>query len=185
MGLSTPDSSAPEATIVLVGNPRPGSRTARAALRVAEVLTPGTVPRLVDLAVLGPAVLDPEAPEVKDAMAEVAAARLLVVASPVYKGAVTGLLKAFLDRYGPGALRGVVAQPVMVGASPAHAPAVETSLRPVLVELGAVCPVVGLYLREQTLEALGTDEDPVTAWADAYAWPLRAALDHRVLAASA
>ncbi|WP_372593431.1 NADPH-dependent FMN reductase [Actinotalea sp.] len=185
MGLSTHDSAAPEATVVLVGNPRPGSRTARAALRVAEVLTPDATPRLVDLAVFGPAVLDPDSPEVAAAMAEVAAARLLVVASPVYKGAATGLLKAFLDRYGPEALRGVIAQAVMVGASPAHAPAVETTLRPVLVELGAVCPVTGLYLREQVLEALGTDEDPVTAWADTFAWPLHAALDHRVLAASA
>ena len=185
MGLPTPESAATGATVVLVGNPRRGSRTARTAVRVAEVLTPGTTPRLIDLAELGPAVLDPESPQAVAAMAEVAAARLLVVASPVYKGAPTGLLKAFLDRYGPEALAGVVAQAVMVGASPAHAPAVETSLRPVLVELGAVCPVAGLYVREQTLDALGTDQDPVVAWANRHAWPLHATLDHGLLAAPA
>ncbi|GAA3816291.1 NADPH-dependent FMN reductase [Cellulomonas soli] len=179
MGLPHPEPDAQGATVVLVGNPRPASRTATAALRVAQVLDPGTEPTLVDLATFGPAVLDPDATEVADAMAVVASARLLVVASPVYKGAATGLLKAFLDRYGPGGLAGVVAQPVMVGASPGHAFAVEATLRPVLVELGATCPVAGLYLQEQRLPALGTEDDPVVAWADAAAWPLLAALAAR------
>lgn len=182
MGLPYPPTAADD-VVVLVGNPRPGSRTATAALRVAEVLDPGATPVLVDLAAFGPAVLDPDDAEVTAATARVAAARLLVVASPVYKGAATGLLKAFLDRYGPGGLAGVVAQAVMVGASPAHGHAVETTLRPVLVELGAVCPAAGLYVQEQRLPALRTDDDPVVAWADAHAWPVHAALAAPALAA--
>ncbi len=43
----------------------------------------------------------------------------------------------------------------MLGAGPAHALAPELLLKPVLVELGAICPVAGLYLMEKTYE-----EDP-------------------------
>ena len=43
----------------------------------------------------------------------------------------------------------------MVGAGPGHALAVETHLRPVLVELGASMPTRGLYLQESQLADLG------------------------------
>jgi FMN reductase len=50
----------------------------------------------------------------------------------------------------------VVTVPVMVGAGAAHALAVETHLRPVLVELGSVMPTHGLYLQETDLPDLTT-----------------------------
>ena len=45
-------------------------------------------------------------------------------------------------------LEGTTAFPVMLGAGLGHAMAPEMTLRPVLVELGASCPVRGLYLTE-------------------------------------
>jgi FMN reductase len=71
---------------------------------------------------------------------------VVVVASPTYKAAYTGLLKVFLDRFPSDGLAGVVAVPLMLGAGPAHALAPEHTLRPVLVELGATVPTRGLYL---------------------------------------
>jgi FMN reductase len=158
--------------VALVGNPRPGSRTARAAEHVARLLAPlvGEDPvTTIDLADHGPAVLDPGDAAVDDAVGTVRSARLLVVASPVYKGTFTGLLKSFLDRMPPEGLRGTVAVPLMVGASDGHAHAAESALRPVLVELAASCPAPALFLREQVLGRLGTDADPAVAWYDRHA----------------
>ena len=48
----------------------------------------------------------------------------------------------------------MVTVPVMVGAGAGHALAVETHLRPVLVEIGASMPTRGLYLQEAELAEL-------------------------------
>jgi FMN reductase len=70
----------------------------------------------------------------------------VVVASPTYKGAYTGLLKLFLDRFaGQTGLTGL-AVPLMLGGSPAHSLAPELMLRPVLTELGATVPGRGLFV---------------------------------------
>ena len=131
---------------VVVGNPRPASRTLAAAGYVARQLA-GREPDLtVDLATLGPALLDWDDPGVAALVAEVGAADLVVVASPTYKGTYTGLLKLFLDRFAGGTgLRGL-AIPLLVGAAPQHHLAAELTLRPVLIEIGATVPGRGLFV---------------------------------------
>ncbi len=131
---------------VLVGNPKRRSRTYEAALLVAERLTGGPADIVVDIADLGPGVLDWADEASSAAVESVRGADVLVVASPTYKAAYTGLLKVFLDRFPSDGLGGVVAIPVMLGAGPGHALAPEHALRPVLVELGATVPTRGLYL---------------------------------------
>lgn len=132
---------------VVVGNPRPASRTLAAATYVARELA-GEPDLVVDLAVLGPALLDWSDPTVSALVDEVGAADLVVVASPTYKGACTGLLKLFLDRFASGPAGGLpwIAVPLMLGAAPGHALAPELTLRPVLTEIGAIVPVPGLYV---------------------------------------
>jgi len=131
---------------VVVGNPKPASRTLAAATYVAQQLA-GRVPDLtVDLATLGPALLDWADPQIAELVAEVGAADLVVVASPTYKGTYTGLLKLFLDRFAGGTgLRGL-AVPLLLGAGPQHALAAELTLRPVLTEIGATVPGRGLFV---------------------------------------
>ncbi|WP_122819243.1 NADPH-dependent FMN reductase [Nocardioides pantholopis] len=143
---------------VVVGNPKPGSRTLAAATYVARELVGAEPGLVVDLATLGPAVLDWSDAGVGALVAEVGAADLVVVASPTYKAAYTGLLKVFLDRFGPGGLRGV-AVPLMLGAGPGHALAPELTLRPVLSELGATIPAPALYV-------LDSRHDDPAAYAD-------------------
>ena len=106
---------------------------------------------MVDLATLGPALLDWQDPTVAELVAGVGAADLVVVASPTYKGTYTGLLKLFLDRFATDGLRGV-AVPLMLGAGPAHALAPELSLRPVLTEIGASVPTRALYLLDSSYD---------------------------------
>ena len=130
---------------VVVGNPKPGSRTLAAAVHVARELTGAEPDLVVDLADLGPALLDWNDPSVAALVEQVGAADLVVVASPTYKAAYTGLLKLFLDRFPTDGLRGV-AVPLMLGAGPGHALAPELTLRPVLTEIGGIVPAKGLYV---------------------------------------
>src|SRR5690606_29937739 len=157
--------------VVVSGNPRPGSRTLAVAEAVARRLAPalglsdGDPGEPVHLALLAPEVLT-GSPTVTAARERVAAARVVVVATPVYKASYTGLLKAFLDGYGPDALAGVVVVPVVVSASPAHALAGEVHLRPVLVELGASVPTRTVAVTEAQLPDL---DDLLHTWADRWA----------------
>jgi FMN reductase len=146
--------------VVVVGNPKPRSRTRAAAEVVAERLTGAAPDRVIDVVDLGAGLLGWGDPEVGDAVAAVRAAEVAVVASPTYKATYTGLLKLFLDQIGTGDLAGVVAVPLMLGGGPAHALAPELLLKPVLVELGATAPTRGLYLLDSTWD----DPAPLEAW---------------------
>jgi FMN reductase len=136
----------PPRVAVVVGNPKPGSRTLAAATWLATRLAGAAPDLVVDLAELGPALLDWSDPRVGGLVEEVGAAQLVVVASPTYKGTYTGLLKLFLDRFAGGTGLSGVAVPFMLGAGPGHALAPELTLRPVLTEIGASVPVRGLYV---------------------------------------
>ena len=184
---------------VVTGNPKPASRTHGVALAVADALAAALDPAALDPAALDPAALDPGAAppvlpephlavdltehasslfdwsdaELSRLTTEVAAAGLAVFASPTYKATYTGMLKAFLDRYGNNGLAGTVAVPVMTGGWPGHLLAVEVHLRPVLVELGATVPARGLYVTEPEFGDLDT---AVSRWAEAAVPLIRRAL---------
>jgi FMN reductase len=143
--------------VAVIGNPRPASRThavARAIARELAAATGAEVGHEVDLAPLGGRVLDPRDPDAAAAVETVLAASALVVASPTYKATYTGLLKAFLDRVGTGALAGTPAAPVMLGGAPDHRLAVDLHLTPLLLELGASVPARGLFVLEGELDRL-------------------------------
>lgn len=133
---------------VVVGNPKPRSRTYQAATLVAEQLAGQPAGLHIDLAELGACLLDWSDANVASLISKVQGSDLVVFASPTYKATYTGLLKLFLDRIGGGALAGVTAVPVMLGGHWQHAMACDLLLKPVLVELGATCPTRGLFLLE-------------------------------------
>lgn len=145
---------------VVIGNPNPGGRTTRvaeaAARSVVDTLGAGGRADLetIELAHSADRLFAWENSELAALCERVASSALIIPACPVYKASYTGLLKAFFDRYGSNGLAGVVALPVMLGAAPQHALAVETHFRPLLVELGASVPSRGLYVLESQLEDL-------------------------------
>ena len=145
---------------VVVGNPKPASRTRAAAELVAQRLTGAPAECVVDVVDLGPGLLGWGDPRVSAAVEAVRGADVLVCASPTFKATYSGLLKLFLDQFPAGSLAGVTAFPLMLGAGPLHALAPELLLRPVLVELGASCPAAGLYL----LDSQYTDESTWAPW---------------------
>ncbi len=160
---------------VVVGNPKPRSRTRDAANLVAEKLTGRPPDVSIDLTDFGAALLDWADPQVAAAISTVAASELVIVASPTYKATYTGLLKLFLDRIGGGALAGVTAVPLMLGGDWRHSLAPEVFLRPVLVELGASCPARGLFL----LDSEPGESTALTGWLERAEPQIAAALAGR------
>ena len=166
---------------VVVGNPKPASRTLNVATAVADTLagalsaepSPDQEHLVVDLAEHASDLFDWGAPRLSELTGEVAAADLIIAASPTYKATYTGMLKAFFDRYGSNGLAGSVAVPLMTGGAPIHMLAVEVHLRPLLVELGAAVPARGLYVTEPEFGELAA---PVGRWAEAAVPLLRQAL---------
>jgi FMN reductase len=170
---------------VVTGNPKPASRTHGVALAVARTLSAALIPSapsvpsgavpplpaspgapaplVIDLAEHASALFDSSDAELTRLTAEVAASDVAIFASPTYKAAYTGMLKAFLDRYGGNGLAGTVAVPVMTGGWPGHLLAVEVHLRPVLVELGATVPARGLYVTEPDIAA---PDAAIAKWAE-------------------
>ncbi|MBN2624567.1 MAG: NAD(P)H-dependent oxidoreductase [Acidimicrobiales bacterium] len=139
--------------VVVVGNPKPASRTRQAAELVVQRLTGAPPEAVIELAELGPALLGWGDPAVEAAKRTVRDADLVVVASPTYKATYTGLLKLFLDQFGAGELHGTTAIALMLGASPHHALASELTLKPVLSEIGCSCPTPALFLLDSAWEA--------------------------------
>ncbi|WP_345414672.1 NAD(P)H-dependent oxidoreductase [Pseudonocardia xishanensis] len=137
--------------VVVVGNPKVGSRTATAGRAAAAAVAPTAEVTTVEVAELAGGLFAWGDPAVAAAKATVLGADLLVVATPVYKASYTGLLKSFLDQFGRDELGALATVPLMVGAAPLHSLAVEEQLRPVLVEIGASCPTRGLYVLESAI----------------------------------
>jgi FMN reductase len=142
---------------VVVGNPKPRSRTREIAEMVAACVVERTGARLaetIDLCDVSSSMFCWPNDTLADLSDRLAATDIAVIACPTYKAAYTGLLKAFLDRYSSGGLSGVTAIPVMTGAGLQHTLAVDTSLRPLLVELGASVPTRGLYFETSQMDQM-------------------------------
>jgi len=80
---------------------------------------------------------DTSDPAIINAIWAVQQADAIIVATPVYQAAYSGLLKIFLDVLPQFAFRGKAVLPLATGGSPAHVLAVDYALRPVLSQLGA------------------------------------------------
>jgi FMN reductase len=155
--------------VTVVGNPRPASRTHMLARTLASELArvlDRDPPLDVDLAALGPGVLDPDDERANAAISDVLAGDLLVIASPTYKATYSGLLKAFLDRLGTGALAGATAVPILLAGAPNHQLAIDVHFAPLLFELGARVPARGLFVLEADVPQFGATAEQ---WVRAHA----------------
>jgi FMN reductase len=149
--------------VAVVGNPKPGSRTSMVAGELATRCQAGVGGEVVsiELAELAGGVFSSTDGAVAAARQQVADAALAIFASPTFKGAYSGLLKAFVDYYPERGLAGVTAVPLMMGGNDRHSLAPDVALRPLLTELGASCPTRSLFVTDAMLEDLGATLD---AW---------------------
>jgi FMN reductase len=144
--------------LIISGSPSSTSRTERLARSIAaRINTRDTKASLLDVRSL-PAddLLHArfDAPSIVEATARVAAADGIVVATPIYKAAYSGLLKTFLDVLPQFALRGKVVLPLATGGTVAHVLAIDYALRPVLSSLDPLHVVNGLFLLDKQITVL-------------------------------
>lgn len=157
---------------IVVGNPKPRSRTLKIAETLADKLFGPAAQNaeLIDLADYRDDILSWPSEKMDALNARVAASDFVIFASPTYKATYTGLLKLFLDRYPANGLAGVTAIPLLTGADQTHAMGPTVNLAPLLVELGAAVPGRGFYFVIGQMDRL---DDIVQAAADQYAMALR------------
>lgn len=141
--------------LLIAGSPSEHSRSAALLDAVAQRL--GLRQALIDrlrIRELSPQALllaDTTHATVKHALAQIASARAVVVATPVYKAAYSGVLKVFLDLLPQNGLQGKAVLPLATGGSPHHMLALDYALRPVLQSLGARHILPGVYASDAQL----------------------------------
>ena len=133
----------------LVGSPSGDSRSAallNAALKVLSQDQRQTSTLLVrDLPALPLLLAQGESEAIQQAIQRLLNADVVLVSTPIYKAAYSGLLKVFLDLLPPDALRGKTVVPLATGGSPAHFLALDYALKPVLSALGARLILDGVF----------------------------------------
>ncbi len=144
--------------LVLTGSPSRISRTSALARHLGHALTlEGHDVRVLDLRTLPPAALlaaDTSDPQIREAVEAVIGADGVVVATPIYKAAYSGLLKVFLDLLPQAALQGKLVLPLATGGTVAHLLAIDYGLRPVLVSLGARHIATGRFVLDSHIDHL-------------------------------
>jgi len=76
----------------------------------------------------------------------------LVIATPIYKAAYSGLLKAFLDILPQDGLDGKIVLPLATAGSQSHMLALDYALRPVLTSLSAQHVLPGIYATDAQVQ---------------------------------
>jgi len=140
-------------TLIITGSPSGSSRTLRFAHTLSDHLGKhGLDSSLLDLRSLPAEDLlhaRADAPAIRQATDQLAAARGVIVVTPVYKAAYSGLLKTFLDLLPQFGLRDKVVLPLAMGGTIAHVLSIDYALRPVLNSLDPLHIVPGLFLLDK------------------------------------
>jgi len=145
--------------VVLSGSPSAVSRTAALCAHVSDRLRRRghevALVRARDLPAEALLSADTTHPRIAEVVRLIEEADGVVAASPVYKAAYSGLLKALLDLLPQYAFAGKVVLPLLTGGSPAHVLAIDYALRPVLTSLGADHVVPGWFVLDRHITAAG------------------------------
>lgn len=93
-----------------------------------------------------------DSPTLEPVKAQIENADGLIIATPIYKAAYTGVLKTFLDLLPQKVLYGKVILPIATGGTIAHLLAIDYALKPVLSELGARHLLGGVYAVDKQIQ---------------------------------
>jgi FMN reductase len=138
--------------LLLAGSPSLSSRSTRLLHHVGERLaTLGhrySKLHVLDLPAQALLQADFSNADIKLAQQQVRNAEAVVISTPVYKAAYSGVLKAFLDLLPQDGLAGKLVLPLATGGSQSHMLALDYALRPVLSALGARHVLPSIYATE-------------------------------------
>lgn len=138
--------------LILVGAATPPGRLAAAMAVAAEAArAAGAAVDILNLAEARAEIcdgrpLDAYDAATRDAVARVAAAQAVLIAAPVYRASIPGVLKNLLDIVPVDGLQAKPVGVVAMGGSPHHYLAVDTQLRAVLAWFGALTAPTSVYL---------------------------------------
>lgn len=156
--------------LIVHGSPSARSRTAAMLRHVERWLTDeGRTVRNVAVRDLPSAALlhaDISDPAIQEVVRAVDTAQGVIVATPVYKAAYSGLLKVLLDLLPQSALAGKPVLPLATGGTTAHVLSIDYALRPVLTALGADHVLRGYFVLDRLLTRQDSGDvsiDPETA----------------------
>jgi FMN reductase len=142
--------------LAIGGSPSLSSRTARLLdLACAELKERDCEIDLIKVRDLPPEALvhaDMNHPAIVDAVQRFERADGVVLATPIYKAAYSGVLKSFLDLLPQFGLLNKTVLPLATGGSLAHVLAIDYAMRPVLSSLGARHIVEGLFVLDKMVE---------------------------------
>ena len=144
------------ATVLSVsGSPSVSSRTAKLVRHLdARLVAQGHDVVPLDIRTIPAEALlgaDFRHPAIVEATELFARADGIVIATPVYKAAYSGVLKALLDLLPQYALTGKTVLPLATGGSTAHVLAIDYALRPVLSSMGAAHIVQGWFTLDKDI----------------------------------
>ena len=143
--------------LALSGSPSERSRTASLVQHVGELLADESHDvrhvAVRDLPAQPLLAGDAAHPAIQEVIGSIAWADALVVGTPVYKAAYSGLLKTLLDLLPQFALAGKTVLPLATGGTPAHVLAIDYALRPVLTSLGTDSVLRGWFVLDRHVAA--------------------------------
>lgn len=87
----------------------------------------------------------------------VADAEVVIILTPVYKAAYSGILKTYLDLLPQKGLENKIVIPIAVGGTLHHLLAIDYALKPVLASLGATQILQGIYILDRYIKKTATD----------------------------
>lgn len=135
--------------LLLAGSPSIPSRSTRLLHHVGERLAAlghrSSKLHVLDLPAQALLHADFNNADVKAAKLQVEQADAIVIGTPVYKAAYSGILKAFLDLLPQDGFAGKLLLPLATGGSQSHMLALDYALRPVLSALGARHVLPSIY----------------------------------------
>ncbi|RIJ66912.1 NADPH-dependent FMN reductase [Rummeliibacillus sp. POC4] len=89
---------------------------------------------------------------IREANAKVEQAYVVVVLTPVYKAAYSGILKTYLDLIPQKGFEEKHIIPIAVGGTPHHLLAIDYAIKPVLTALGATSISHGVFIIDKQIE---------------------------------
>ncbi|WP_334189164.1 NADPH-dependent FMN reductase [Noviherbaspirillum sp.] len=135
--------------LLLAGSPSIPSRSTRllhyAGDRLATLGHRSTKLHVLDLPAQALLQADFSNADIKKARVQVEQADAVIIGTPVYKAAYSGVLKIFLDLLPQDGFTGKLVLPIATGGSQSHMLALDYALRPVLAGLGARHVLPSIY----------------------------------------
>jgi FMN reductase len=150
-----------QVVLAISGSPSSKSRTALVAQHVLGMLrSEGLETKFLSIRDLPAEALlraNTADPKIAEALSLVESAAGIVIATPIFKAAYSGLLKCMLDILPQFALAGKALLPIATGGSVAHVLALDYGLRPVLQSMGARHIVQSHFIPEKDITVQGDE----------------------------